>query len=66
MTERMLLDVRELSQRLGVSQRAIWSWVERGEFPAPIELGRLRRWRLQDIERWLAEKASQVTNTNVN
>jgi excisionase family DNA binding protein len=62
----MLLDVRELSQRLGVSQRAIWAWVERGELPAPIELGRLRRWRLQDIERWLAEKASQVTNTNVN
>lgn len=54
---KLLLSIREVAQLLGVSQRAIWGWAHDGKFPAPLELGRLRRWRRQDIETWLAEQS---------
>ena len=57
---RLLIDIREVSRRLGISQRAIWGWAKDGMFPPPLELGRLRRWRLEDIESWLAEQANKA------
>jgi prophage regulatory protein len=57
MSEKLLIDIREVSALLGVSPRAVWGWSDEGKFPAPIELGRLRRWRRADIEAWLKQRA---------
>ena len=57
----VLMSLRELSKHLGVSQRAIWGWAADGKFPAPIKLGRLRRWRREDIDAWLARKANEAS-----
>jgi excisionase family DNA binding protein len=55
--DRLLLTIRDVSKLLGISQRAIWGWANDGKFPPPLELGRLRRWRREDIEAWLARQA---------
>ena len=57
---KLLLDIREVSKLLGVSTRAIWGWADEGKFPAPLELGRLRRWRLVDVEAFLAKGGSHA------
>ena len=47
--------------RLPVSHATIWRWVKLGEFPQPVRLGpQTTAWRMEDIERWEAEHATQL------
>ena len=39
---------------IGVSDKTIWQWVKRGEFPAPIRIGgNVTVWRLSDVQAWM-------------
>jgi predicted DNA-binding transcriptional regulator AlpA len=52
------INKRELAGKLGVSTRFVEQAVSEGRLPAPLKLSsRCARWRLADIERWLAERA---------
>lgn len=44
-----LLTVRQVAQRLGVSQRSVWKMLASGRIPQAARLGRSRRWRESDI-----------------
>ena len=47
--------------RLPVSQATVWRWVKLGEFPKPVRLGpQTTAWRLEDVERWEAERGVQM------
>lgn len=59
MTEK-LLDVAALAELLGCSQRAVWKWRDAGRLPAPVQLGRLVRWRESDISSWIASGCCDV------
>jgi len=49
-----LLTLDEAAHALGMSRRTAERSIARGDFPvAPVQLGRRRRWRRADIERWL-------------
>lgn len=50
----VLTDLHGLAIRLVVSERTVERMVEAGKMPAPMKLGRLRRWRLADVESWIA------------
>lgn len=42
---------------IGVSDKTIWQWVKRGEFPTPIKLSdNVTVWRLSDIQAWMQSK----------
>nr|MBP8206539.1 AlpA family phage regulatory protein [Acinetobacter sp.] len=46
---------------LGVSDKTIWNWVKRGEFPAPIKLSpSVTVWRLSEVQAWMDEKGMGV------
>ncbi|MBK7059173.1 MAG: AlpA family phage regulatory protein [Rubrivivax sp.] len=56
--------IRELAStaarrgRLPVVPATVWRWVKRGEFPKPVRLGpQTTAWRIEDVERWEAERA---------
>ena len=49
-----LLSANDLARRLNVSRRSIWRWRSAGKLPAPVVVGRLIRWRRDEIERWIA------------
>ena len=51
----LLVDVKEVAAVLGVSARTVWRLVSTGEFPPPIKLGRLSRWRRKDVLRYVEE-----------
>ncbi len=54
-----LLKPTDLSEWLGVSLSTLYSWRWRGEGPPGFRVGRLVRYRVEDVERWLTETASE-------
>lgn len=52
---RLAISAAELAERLSCSERHIWGLHSSGRLPRPIAIGRCRRWRVADIERWLAD-----------
>lgn len=51
-----MLDVKACAATVGVSPRSWLRLVKRGEAPAPLKLGRLTRWRLSDVESFVASR----------
>lgn len=48
---------------IGVSDKTIWQWVKRGQFPAPIKLSDgVTVWRMSEVSAWIN---SQVTNATL-
>jgi excisionase family DNA binding protein len=52
-----LLTAREVAEQLGLSTETILSWVRRGDLPA-FRLGRAIRFREDDLDAWLAQRAT--------
>ncbi|AWP23889.1 hypothetical protein C4901_11585 [Acidiferrobacter sp. SPIII_3] len=52
--------VKQVAAQLGCCTRMIQILVAKGEFPAPIRIGRLVRWREEDIAGWLQERAEEA------
>jgi predicted DNA-binding transcriptional regulator AlpA len=48
--------VRDLSEVLGVDQKTIRRWRQRGDLPAAIEVGGVVRWRPEVIDSWILER----------
>jgi excisionase family DNA binding protein len=52
-TGRDMLDVSQVAEVFGVSDRHIRRLVDRDHFPQPVRLGRLVRWPRHLVERWI-------------
>lgn len=61
MKEKMLIDAKEVAQRLGVSLRKLEYLISDGNAPAFTRIGRTRKWRLKDVDEWI-EKLYQETS----
>ena len=47
---------------IGVSDKTIWTWVKRGEFPAPVKLSpSVTVWRLSEVQAWMDEKGMEAS-----
>ena len=57
MTDR-LLTAREVGEVLGVSTETVLRWVRQGKLPAIRLPGGAIRFREQEVEAWLAERAT--------
>lgn len=46
-----------IAARYGVHRTTPWRWAKAGQFPQPVKLSPgCTRWRVEDIERWEAER----------
>jgi predicted DNA-binding transcriptional regulator AlpA len=45
----------ELACLFGVRESTINGWVKNKDFPAPIKIGRIVRWRFSDVKPYLGE-----------
>ena len=54
-----LLTTNQLSEMLGITRWTLYSWIRKGTFPAPIQIGssRTKRWILEDVENYLKSKS---------
>jgi len=48
-----LLDIPRAAEQLRVAQKTLYKWVEAGQVPF-VRIGRLVRFRPEDLERWVA------------
>lgn len=56
----LLVSAEDLGRMLGTSERSIWAWNSSGQLgPLPIRLSRCARWRVAEIEAWLAAGAPE-------
>jgi len=53
MKEKMLIDAKDVAQRLGVSLRKLEYLISDGNAPAFTRIGRTRKWRLKDVDEWI-------------
>ncbi len=56
-----LMTLRELSGALRIHYETAARLVREGELPAPVSIGGARRWRAEDVARWIANRADTGT-----
>jgi predicted DNA-binding transcriptional regulator AlpA len=56
MTESKLLGLRDTAERLNVPEQTLRYWRHLGEGPQGVRFGRRVMFRVEDIDRWVAEK----------
>lgn len=54
---RPLADSAEVAEYLGVPVRTLDQWAYRGVGPRYSKVGRYRRYRWEDVEKWLDQQA---------
>ena len=48
------LSIKQLSERYGLTPDGIYKKVRRGQFPAGVHFGKVRRWALSELAEWEA------------
>jgi predicted DNA-binding transcriptional regulator AlpA len=54
-----LLDIRVIADRLRVTPETVREMVKRNEFPQPLRLGTLQRWRVSVFNAWVAQRDAE-------
>lgn len=57
----IVLSQAEVAEMLKVSRSTIRRLWIRQEFPAPCKIGFVNRWRVSDVEQWLADHETSRT-----
>ena len=58
--EPILLTAKQVAYLLGLSERSVWRLSEAGKLPAPISLGRSKRWQRKSLDNFVAWKVRKV------
>jgi len=58
-----LISAKEMLPHLPIKRSTLWKWVKMGAFPAPVKVNSLTRWRVTDVNLWLAQFANQSNQT---
>lgn len=61
MKEKILIDAKEVAQRLGLSLRKLEYLISNDNAPAFTRIGRTRKWRPKDVDEWI-EKLYQESS----
>jgi len=60
-----LMRQRDLMEYMNVSRSTLWRMTQREDFPKPVLLMGLKRWRRDELESWLSSRqensAAQIT-----
>jgi predicted DNA-binding transcriptional regulator AlpA len=60
-TTRDLMTCREVAGEFAVSERTIWAWIARGDFPPAKRIGpRCRRWSVKELQAWIDDGCPSV------
>lgn len=49
----MLLRAKDLAKELSISVRTVYNYMNAGQLPAGVKIGRSRRWDSDKIKNWL-------------
>jgi predicted DNA-binding transcriptional regulator AlpA len=57
---RRLGDAKAVGARVGMSWRTVYRYADAGLMPWGVKIGTLRRWDLDEIERWISSGCRPV------
>ncbi len=63
MSENTLMDIKQVAEYLQVNVATIYNWAQKGKLPG-IKIGRIWRFRREDIEAWLDQNTVMSTWTS--
>lgn len=52
-----LIDMKYITSLTGMTDKWFYALMQQERFPKPIKLGRSSRWRLKDVEAWIAQQS---------
>ena len=58
-TDKILIKDVEAAKLLSMGRSTFWREVARGTIPAPVKIGGLTRWRVQDLQASVAQMGRQ-------
>ena len=61
--EPVMITARQLAVLLQVSTRQVWRMLSAGRVPTPIRVGGIVRWRMAEVENWIAEGCPAQSRT---
>ena len=64
--EKLLIPAEQASQMLSMGRSTFWRCVKNGEAPQPVRIGGITRWRVADLQRYVADLASSPTTTSAS
>lgn len=50
------MDLKEVCRKVGFKKGSIYNWMNAGEFPQSIKIGRSVRWVSTEVDAWITEK----------
>lgn len=53
--DKSLCSLIEILPYLPIKRSTVWRWVSMNKFPTPVRIGRLTRWRTEDVKNWLQQ-----------
>jgi excisionase family DNA binding protein len=54
-----LIGSKQLAKYLGISVRTLDTLDKNGNLPAGFRIGHVRRWRAEDVKKWIGEKVTK-------
>lgn len=64
-TEQKYLKTRSVADRYGVTEATVDRWMDIEGFPRPIRMGRLKFWKIDELQLW-EEKRCEVSDDSNN
>ncbi|MDH6249653.1 prophage regulatory protein [Polynucleobacter sphagniphilus] len=58
-SEVTLMRIPQILEVMPVSKSKFWLMVQKGEFPKPIKIGRSSFWTIDQVQRFIQERARQ-------
>ena len=58
-----LISAKEMLPLLPIKRSTLWKWVKMGTFPSPVKVNSLTRWRVEEVNAWLAQFTNEAHQT---
>ena len=58
-TEKTLLRMKHLTDKLSLSKSTIWLWIRNEEFPKPNKINGVSVWKKDTIDEWINENTKK-------
>lgn len=61
-TDVQMMSAKQIGEKVGVTEKTVWCWVDEGKFPKPdFKIShKVTRWKLSTLAKWQAEKANSA------
>ena len=58
-TNKNLLRIKHLTNKLSMSKSTIWLWIRNNKFPKPTKINGISVWRSEAIDQWINENINK-------